>query len=186
MIEEAGFRYASLDVVQNAQRRVEFIGAIDESLPDALCTEAPYDFILCTEVLEHVADWSAAFSNLARLLAPGGRLLLTCPHFYPLHEVPYDFWRPTPFAVSYFAKKVGLEVEVFEQAGGPCEVLGTLLGETHAYPKSNHLLDRALAWGMRQARRGLLNALHSPWMRSRVELRGPHYLSNVALLVRPG
>lgn len=181
MIESTGYSYASVDVVQNANGNVDFIGAIDEPLPVALASEAPYDFLLCTEVLEHVVDWPMAFANLTRLLAPDGRLLATCPHFYPLHEVPYDFWRPTPFALRHFAAKNDLEVEVLEQGGGPWEVLGTLLGEAHAYPSTRRFSDRCLAWLGRQARRALLRVLQSGWLPSRVELRGPYYLSNVAV-----
>ena len=43
-------------------------------------------------------------SNVAALLAPGGRVLLTVPHVYRLHEEPYDFWRPTLHAIHYFVR----------------------------------------------------------------------------------
>ena len=38
------------------------------------------DFIFCSEVIEHVYDTEATFGELARLLRPGGRLLLTTPY----------------------------------------------------------------------------------------------------------
>jgi 2-polyprenyl-3-methyl-5-hydroxy-6-metoxy-1,4-benzoquinol methylase len=38
------------------------------------------DFIFCSEVIEHVYDTEATFQELARLLKPGGRILLTTPH----------------------------------------------------------------------------------------------------------
>lgn len=40
----------------------------------------PYDLILCSEVIEHLADSRTALSAIARLLKPGGTLILTTPH----------------------------------------------------------------------------------------------------------
>jgi SAM-dependent methyltransferase len=40
---------------------------------------ATFDLILCTEVLEHIADWRAALGSMARLLRPGGALVLSTP-----------------------------------------------------------------------------------------------------------
>jgi SAM-dependent methyltransferase len=40
---------------------------------------ASFDLILCTEVLEHIPDWRAALASLARLLRPGGALVLSTP-----------------------------------------------------------------------------------------------------------
>jgi SAM-dependent methyltransferase len=41
--------------------------------------EASFDLILCTEVLEHIPDWRAALASMARLLRPGGALVLSTP-----------------------------------------------------------------------------------------------------------
>ncbi|MES2697763.1 MAG: class I SAM-dependent methyltransferase, partial [Verrucomicrobiota bacterium] len=71
-LESLGYSYHSVDVAQNPEGTVEFIAPIDGVLPATLELAAGFDFILCTEVLEHVADWPTAFRNLARLLAPGG------------------------------------------------------------------------------------------------------------------
>src|SRR5437868_7058859 len=98
-----GLSYMGLDVRQNTAGTVDFIGAIDAELPAAL-TASTFDFIVCTEVLEHVANWPAAFANLARLLRPGGRLLITCPHIWVPHEEPADFFRPTNWALAHHAE----------------------------------------------------------------------------------
>lgn len=66
---------------------------------------ASFDAILCTEVLEHVPDPLSALDELARLLRPGGRLILTMPfvsytHFSPHHyhtgfsRYWYEHWLP--------------------------------------------------------------------------------------------
>jgi|SRR5215510_1215531 len=38
------------------------------------------DFVLSTEVIEHIYDTENAFSEIARILRPGGRLLMTTPY----------------------------------------------------------------------------------------------------------
>jgi len=38
-----------------------------------------YDLVVCSEVLEHIPDHRRAAANLAALLAPGGRLIVTVP-----------------------------------------------------------------------------------------------------------
>ncbi|NWH08499.1 MAG: class I SAM-dependent methyltransferase [Alphaproteobacteria bacterium] len=53
---------------------------------DALPDEA-YDLILCTEVIEHIADSAAALRRMARMLKPGGVLVLTTPHRWSLLEM---------------------------------------------------------------------------------------------------
>jgi len=57
------------------------------------------DGVICSEVLEHVADFSAALGEIARVLKPGGTLLVTCPFLYPIHG-QQDFWRFTPDALK--------------------------------------------------------------------------------------
>jgi 2-polyprenyl-3-methyl-5-hydroxy-6-metoxy-1,4-benzoquinol methylase len=185
MLEDVGYHYASLDAIQNRAGTVDWIAPLDGTLPEALLNGPPFDFILCTEVLEHVADWKTAFGNLAQLLAPQGRLLITCPHFYPLHEAPYDFWRPTPYAIEHYAKANGLEVVLLEQLGGPWEVLGTLLAETHAYPAMPRWIDRVLAKICRVARNLVFGILNSPAWQRRVVFKGPYFLSVVAVLQKP-
>jgi SAM-dependent methyltransferase len=182
MIEAGGYSYTGMDVVQNPNGTVDVIAALDQSFAAESFPGGEFDFILCTEVLEHVAGWTVAFANLARLLAPGGRLLLTCPHFYPLHEVPYDFWRPTCHAIEHFARENGFRILHLEQCGGPWEVLGTLLAETHSYPRSKGLLARIAAKSLQTVRNLTAHCLESRWWRTNVELKGPYYLSNISIL----
>ena len=57
---------------------------------------ATFDLVLCTSVLEHVADIHAAAATLRRLTAAGGYLLITVPRSYPPHRSPIDTgYRPT-------------------------------------------------------------------------------------------
>lgn len=40
----------------------------------------PYDTITCISVLEHIRNSRAAIESMYKVLAPGGRLILTCPY----------------------------------------------------------------------------------------------------------
>jgi len=81
-----------------------------EKLPCVL-GEAGADVVICTEMLEHAEDWRGAAAGLARVLAPGGLLLLTTrsPGF-PYHPHPGDFWRFTVDDMDGIAEACGLDV----------------------------------------------------------------------------
>ena len=123
-----GIDYFSFD--PNSNQNPDFIGEIDGDISEMILTDRKFDLIFCTEVLEHVANWDITFSNFYKLLNENGVILITAPHFYSLHEVPYDFWRPTPYAFSYFAKKNNLEIVKSDLLGTFWDLLGTLYANT--------------------------------------------------------
>jgi FkbM family methyltransferase len=59
----------------------------------------PFDAVLCTEVLEHVVDPVRALDKIARVLRPGGTLILTAPFCALTHFAPH--FHATGFS-SYF------------------------------------------------------------------------------------
>lgn len=61
---------------------------------------ASADTILCVSVLEHLRRPDAFLQEAARLLKPGGVLLLQVPWQWTLHEMPYDFFRYSPAALT--------------------------------------------------------------------------------------
>jgi ubiquinone/menaquinone biosynthesis C-methylase UbiE len=83
-LAEAGARVLGVDVAEAALRRarrrhpgVEFeLAPIDGELP---LPDASYDVVWASEVIEHVADTGRWLSEVRRVLAPGGRLLVTTP-----------------------------------------------------------------------------------------------------------
>jgi SAM-dependent methyltransferase len=46
-------------------------------------TDATFDRVIASEVLEHIPDDTAAFAELARVLRPGGTLAVTVPSWWP-------------------------------------------------------------------------------------------------------
>lgn len=180
-LERIGYTYCGVDV-STVEESVDVVCAIDEPLPDELRARGLFDFVLCTEVLEHVADWSVAFANFRALLAPGGRVLITAPQFFHLHEEPYDFWRPTPHAIDYYARRNGLKVVEQRRAGDAWDILGIVLPNCRFLPASTKLSDRAAAKAIRVGARLAFRALVRRRVQSRVRADGPLYLSNVSVL----
>lgn len=59
--------------------------------------DAEFPVILCTEVLEHLIDPRTAIAEMKRVLAPGGKVILTTRFAYPIHDAPGDYWRFTKY-----------------------------------------------------------------------------------------
>lgn len=53
--------------------------------------DASFDVILCSEVLEHVPEPTHALDEFARLLKPGGTMILTAPFASLVHMAPYHY-----------------------------------------------------------------------------------------------
>lgn len=68
------------------------------------------DVVLCTEVFEHLKDPIPAVREIARILKPGGKLILTAPFCSLTHMAPYYFSN----GFSEFWYKEHLEAYGFE------------------------------------------------------------------------
>jgi len=53
--------------------------------------ESSFDVILCSEVFEHLPDPLKALEEFARLLKPGGTLILTAPFASLIHFAPFHY-----------------------------------------------------------------------------------------------
>jgi SAM-dependent methyltransferase len=79
---------------------------------------ASFDTVLAAQVLEHLPEPARACGEIARVLAPGGHLVLTAPLMWGVHEEPGDYYRFTTFGLAHLAGQAGLEVvEVRAMAG---------------------------------------------------------------------
>jgi SAM-dependent methyltransferase len=91
-----------------------------ESLP---FEAGSFDFVLCTEVLEHCRDPNAVVKEIARVLKPRGCAFLTTPFMVGLHEDPHDYVRFTRYGLKDLAEGTGLTVEFIRPKGGYGAVL---------------------------------------------------------------
>jgi SAM-dependent methyltransferase len=182
LLQQIGYSYCGVDVNPDGGPPVEVLWAADEPLPEELLRRGPFDFLLYTEVIEHVADWHTVFANFGLLLAPSGRALITAPYVYQLHEEPYDFWRPTLHAIDYYARGAGLRPLYRKAAGDPWDVLGTVLATCKFIPSSRRFRDRVLSKAIRIASRFMHRAILRGKLPSKVRVEAPLYLSNVVVL----
>lgn len=74
-----------------------------------------FDALLCNQVLEHVPDDEAFIAELARVVKPGGFLMLTAPFVWDEHEQPFDFKRYTSFGIHALMERHGLFVVEFRK-----------------------------------------------------------------------
>jgi SAM-dependent methyltransferase len=91
--------------------------------------DARFDTIVLSDVLEHLSEPAVLWREMARVLAPGGHLLLNTPFLYGVHEAPHDYARYTSFGLQRFAEQAGLEVRLLLPMGGSLHVLADLLGK---------------------------------------------------------
>lgn len=81
--------YVGVDPVDNP--RAELKGFV-EDLP---VEDGSFDVVLCNQVLEHSDDPAKAVSELRRVTAHGGRVLLSTHGVMAYHPSPTDYWRWT-------------------------------------------------------------------------------------------
>jgi len=59
------------------------------------------DLVICENVIEHVYDPQGLLKETRRILRRGGCLFLVTPFLFPLHDVPYDFFRYTEYSLRH-------------------------------------------------------------------------------------
>ena len=86
-----------------------------------------FDKIICNQVLEHVDRPDDVLGELVRVLSPGGRLFLSVPFVWHLHQEPYDRFRFSLHALQYLLGKHALTVDLIQPMGGYFSVLRYVL-----------------------------------------------------------
>ncbi|ACE83839.1 class I SAM-dependent methyltransferase [Cellvibrio japonicus] len=96
--------------------------------------DGSFDKIICSEVLEHIADYHAVLREVARVLKPGGLLAITVPRAWP---EKICWW---------------LSDEYHQVEGGHIRIFN-----------GHHLRDEIKQQGFHYYRRHWAHALHSPF-----------------------
>jgi SAM-dependent methyltransferase len=111
----ADVRYIGIDSVEAKDKfGYEIPGTLYFEGPDWPVGDGSIDFVLCTEVFEHVADSRAFLAEMFRCLAPNGRVALTVPFSARWHYIPYDYWRFTPTSLHNLFSETGfVEIAVY-------------------------------------------------------------------------
>jgi SAM-dependent methyltransferase len=104
------YNRAYCDIIQLRAARyglaLPIVSGAGERLPFA---NASFDLAICWDVVEHVQDPKRLLSELARVLRPGGRALLTVINRYafrdPHYHMPLLNWLPRPLAEVLIARR---------------------------------------------------------------------------------
>lgn len=97
-----------------------------ESMP---FEDASFDSALCNAVLEHVLDADRAIRELARVVRPGGHVVVAVPFLQPYHACPGDFRRYTADGLAALGRSAGLEVVEILPVHSIAQTLGWILWE---------------------------------------------------------
>jgi SAM-dependent methyltransferase len=72
---------------------------------------ASHDLVVCTGLLEHVAEPDRLVADLHRILRPGGRLIVSASAVFPFHGAPHNYVHFTPYGLRHlFRDWSGFEV----------------------------------------------------------------------------
>jgi len=111
-----------------------------QNLPFAAGT---FDTLISIDVLEHVQNPWQMFKESARVLVPGGVIVLVTPFFFWAHEEPFDFYRVSKYGLVHLCEKNDLELLRIEPTCGFIAAVG-LLG-TIAITRMFHRVPSVLA-----------------------------------------
>jgi SAM-dependent methyltransferase len=106
------------------------------------------DSVLLTEVLEHCPDPAHVLGEVYRVLRPGGFLFLTVPFIWPIHTVPNDEYRYTPFSLERLLAGADFVDPRIAATGGRDAVLGVVLGLWAGRMPTASRLERAIQRGL--------------------------------------
>ena len=74
-----------------------------------LAPDATFDIVYSLNCLEHVRQPWTWITELARLLRPGGTLIIVTPVSWQEHRSPYDCWRVFPDGARALFEMAGIE-----------------------------------------------------------------------------
>jgi len=112
-IGDAKWNYAALDAIADL-----------EQLPFG---DGCFDACLNIVTLEHVREPGQVVAEMARVLKPGGRVLLVVPHEWEEHQQPNDFFRYTRYGMEHLLNKAGLVDLSITPVGGYFRMLARRL-----------------------------------------------------------
>lgn len=88
-----------------------------------------FDTIILSDVLEHIPEPQLLWREMARILAPDGKIIMNVPFFYWIHAHPFDYYRYTNFALQRFVEGSELRLVSLNAIGGVVEVLADIVGK---------------------------------------------------------
>jgi SAM-dependent methyltransferase len=88
-----------------------------------LCGPLPFeddyaDTLVSFQVMEHLPEPLLFLKESYRILKKGGKIFLTVPFMWHIHEQPYDYYRFTRYGLEYLFTKAGFkDIKIIENTG---------------------------------------------------------------------
>jgi SAM-dependent methyltransferase len=124
----------------------EYVNIDSSTNPDYLCSadsipvpDNNFDFVILTDVLEHLENCESVLKECHRVLKPKGSIIITMPFLYPIHGDPEDYQRWTPSRFEVELEKVQLSMEIIAPMGGLFAVLFDLIYVSLGMASKNRL-----------------------------------------------
>jgi SAM-dependent methyltransferase len=114
--------YITIDIglEQKNNKGIDIVGDI----LDMPLNDSSIDYIICIEVIEHMADGSHLLKEMNRVIKKGGKLLITFPLCFGEHMEPYDYFRYTQYSMKDMLEVNGFSVLEIKKRGGYFTLLG--------------------------------------------------------------
>lgn len=93
----------------------DVIADLNERLP---VDDGVADTVVSFQVLEHLREPRTMLSEAFRILKPGGRVVVSVPFQWHVHEAPHDYFRYTRYGLDYLLRDAGfVNVSIEEVCG---------------------------------------------------------------------
>lgn len=105
--QQRGFYLTEIDI--DSERMPDVVGDICQWESNTL-----FNHVYMIEVLEHTKNPFTALENVYTLLDNNGKLVLSTPFMFPLHDEPHDYFRFTKYGLEvllYKYSKIHIEVK---------------------------------------------------------------------------
>lgn len=120
LLEKHCEEYKSIDF-KKTNPELDYVG--DAQNMNVIVDES-FETVFCSQMLEYVPEPQKVFSEMERILKPGGHAIISVPFLGYLHNEPNDFFRYTKHSLRFMSEKVGLEMVEIKEVGGFFSYIG--------------------------------------------------------------
>ena len=122
-------RYIGLDMARFSGGMADAVPAADVFGDGAALPfrDSSLDTVVAFQILEHTAEPASVLREAHRVLRSGGAVIVTAPQSYPMHGVPYDFYRYTAHGLRHLLEAAGFTVGSIRPNGSFGAYLGLMI-----------------------------------------------------------